>query len=270
MSYLSANLNILITAVKKATSSLSRDFSEIERLQSSIRGYKDFVATAIKKVENNLRTELSKARPNYAFAENNKPQPQGPHYIVSALDGVENFSHGIPHFAVSVAICENDMITAAVIYNPATDECYFAEKGSGAYKEGYRNHERLRVSARKELQECVISLPNKSKQEIEHETEICRRISSKVLPEISSVRSFGCSSLDFAYVASGKLDALIGVGKSINEMAAGILLVKEAGGAIYEIAQKDIRSENIAAVLHSGDVVACNANMGKTLTELLN
>lgn len=261
MSYLTANMNMLMSAVKKAASSMSRDFSEIEKLQSSVRGHQEFVAAAVKKVEGNLRGELSKARPNYAFAQDGKPQPNAPHFIVSALDGVINFAHGIPHFSISVATVENGVITAAVIYNPATDELYFAEKGNGAYKEGFRNHERLRVSFRKDLPECIFStLSSKENNEVRD------RISS----EVNALRILGAASLDLAYVAAGKLDATVSLGNSLSEIAAGLLLVKEAGGSVYELHQKDIRSEDLAAVLRSGNIIACNANLGKKIHDLLN
>ncbi len=270
MSYLSANLNMLINAVKKASASLNRDFSEIEQLQSSVRGYKEFVASAIKKVENNLRVELSKSRPAYAFAENNKPQPTGSHFIVSALDGVVNFAHGIPYFAVSVATYENGQITAGVIYNPATEECYFAERGSGAYKEGFRNHERLRVSARKELGECMVAAKTLPTRENERENAICRKIQAHLVPQANACRCFGAMSLDLANVAAGKIDAVVSAGNPTSEIAAGILLVKEAGGAVLDIEQKDIRSEDLDTVLRSGDIIACNANLGKKISDLLN
>ena len=270
MSYLSANLNMLINAVKKASASLNRDFSEVEKLQSSVRGYKEFVASAIKKVENNLQVELSKSRPNYAFAENNKPQPSGPHFIVSALDGVVNFAHGIPYFAVSVATYENGQITAAVIYNPATEDCYFAERGRGAYKEGFRNHERLRVSARKDLSECMISARTLPLHENDHEIAAARKIQAQIVPQVNSCRNFGSTALDLAYVAAGKLDAVVSSGNMASEIAAGLLLVKEAGGAVYDIDQKDIRSEDLDLILRSGDVIACNANVGKKISDLLN
>ncbi len=270
MSYLSANLNMLINAVKKASASLNRDFSEIEKLQSSVRGYKEFVASAIKKVENNLRVELSKSRPSYAFAENNKPQPNGPHFIVSALDGVVNFAHGIPYFAVSVATYENGQITAGVIYNPATEECYFAERGTGAYKEGFRNHERLRVSVRKELGECMVSAKTAPVYDNEHEKDCCRKIQANVIPQFNANRTFGAISLDLAYVAAGKLDAVVSSGNMTTEIAAGMLLVKEAGGSVFDIDQSDIRSENLDTVLRSGDIIACNANIGKKVSDLLN
>ena len=270
MSYLSANLNMLINAVKKASASLNRDFSEIEKLQSSVRGYKEFVASAIKKVENNLRVELSKSRPSYAFAEDNKPLPNGPHFIVSALDGVVNFAHGIPYFAVSVATYENGQLTAGVIYNPATEECYFAEKGAGAYKEGFRNHERLRVSARKDLNECMVAARSLPLHENDHEIACCRKIQAHVIPAVNACRSFGATSLDLAYVAAGKLDAVISSGNMASDIAAGLLLIKEAGGSVLDIEQKDIRSEDMDLVLRSGDIIACNTNIGKKISDLLN
>ncbi len=270
MSYLSANMNLLLNAVKKSTASLNRDFSEIEKLQSSIRGYKEFVAAAIKKVDSSLRTELSKARPTYAFAEANKPQPKGAHFIVSSVDGIVNFAHGIPYFSISVATCENGVLTSAVVYNPATEECYFAEKGMGAYKEGYRNHERLRVSLRKEMSEVVASCKTQALSEDKHENLLCEKVAKKVVPSINANRQFGSISLDLANLAAGKFDAVITTGQKINDIAAGILLVKEAGGSVFELEQKDIRSEDINSVLRSGDFIAGNPNISPKLHELLN
>lgn len=266
MSYLSPTLNMLMTVVKKSASSLSRDFNEIEKLQSSVRGHQDFVMSAIRKVEGSLRVELSKARPAFAYAENGKPQPQGAHFIISPLDGVINFAHGIPHFSTSVAISENGAVTAAVVYNPATDELYFAEKGNGAYKEGFRNHERLRVSNRKELSESTFSTL------INYEENIAEynAIRDKIVPQISALRVFGAASLDLAYVATGKLDATVSLGNQLSDIAAGILLVKEAGGSVFELYQKDIRSEDLSAVLMSGNIIAGNTEITKKVYELLN
>ena len=153
MSYLSPSLTLLINAVKKASGSLNRDFSEIEQLQSSVKGYKEFVVASYTKVSKALQVELGKIHPDYALVS--EAEKLGAHncYIVSPIDGLSNFAHGIPHFAVSVAVYENNTVTASVVYNPATDCLYFAEKGKGAYKEGFRNHERLRVSSRRDLKE---------------------------------------------------------------------------------------------------------------------
>ena len=266
MSYLSPTLSMLMTVVKKVASSMSRDFSEIEKLQSSVKGHREFVAAAVKRAESALRVELSKARPTFAFAEDGKKTPEGSYFIVSPLDGVLNFAHGIPYFSMSVAICENGNITAAVIYNPAADELYFAEKGNGAYKEGFRNHERLRVSSRKDLAESILAVrPNDAEKTPDYKT-FC----DKAVSAASAVRVFGAFSLELAYVAAGQLDAVVGVNKSFSEIAAGILLVKEAGGIVLDAHQKDIRSEDLSAVLASGNVIAGNLEISKKAYELLN
>ncbi|MBQ8436073.1 MAG: inositol monophosphatase, partial [Alphaproteobacteria bacterium] len=144
MSYLSSALTLLVSAVKKAGQSLTRDFNEIEKIQSSVRGSADFARSAVTKAEKILRQELSKARPAYPFAVDGQAEPQGPHFVVSGIDGIVNFTHAVPYFAISAAIVDNSTPLMAVVYNPATDELFFAEKGCGAYKEGFRNHERLR------------------------------------------------------------------------------------------------------------------------------
>lgn len=263
MSYLSPTLSMLMAAVKKVASSMSRDFSEIEKLQSSVKGHREFVLSSIKRAESTLRVELSKARPTFAFAEDGKKRPEGSFFVVSPLDGVLNFSHGIPYFSISVAVCENGILTAAVVYNPAADELYFAEKGNGAYKEGFRNHERLRVSSRKDLSESILSIRLDDK-------DGDAAIGNKIVSAAGAVRTFGAFSLELAYVAAGKLDSAIGMNKSLSEIAAGILLVKEAGGNILDAHQKDIRSEDLDAVWASGNVVAGNPEINKKVYELLN
>ena len=270
MSYLSTNLNALIGAVKRAAAPANRDFSEIEKLQSSVRGLNEFVIASVKRVAGNLRQELSKIRPGYAFAEDNKPQPAGPHFIVCTLDGVINFSRGIPYFAVSVATCENGQITTAVVYNPATEECYFAEKGNGAYKEGFRNHERMRVSLRKDIADSMLSVQSQMDDQGQSSDQDCQAIKNKIIAEQGFVRNFGCTALDLALVAAGKMDATISAHNTMSQIAAGILLVKEAGGSVFEMHQKDTRSEDLASVLSSGNVVASNANIGKKVIELIN
>lgn len=266
MSYLSPTINMLMTVVKKAASSLTRDFNEIEKLQSSIRGHQEFVTAAFNKTQDNLKYGLSKARPDFAYAVDGQPQPACPHFIISCLDGVINFSHGIPHFSISVAICENGVITACVIYNPATDELYFAEKGTGAYKEGFRSNERLRASSRKELSDSIFSTLINYKDNIAE----YNAVRDKIVPEINSLRVFGAASLDLAYVAAGKLDATVSLGNNLSDIAAGMLLVKEAGGSVYELNQKDIRTEDLTAILMSGNMIASNANLGKKIYDLLN
>lgn len=253
MSYISANLNFLMTVVKKAGTSLSRDFNEIEQLQSSVKGHKEFVNSSIARATNNLRYELQKGRPNYAVVFEGQPQPQEAHFLVSALDGIVNFIHGVPYFAISIAAVENGQVTSGIIYNPATSDLYFAEKGQGAFKEGFRNHERLRVSARKDLADTLIAADRKLD-----------------LPETIETRCFGALSLDLAYTASGRLDGVISKGSSAAVCAAGLLMVTEAGGYVYELNQKDIRSADQAAVLSSGNLIAANPGISKNLHGLMN
>ena len=252
MSYLSLNLSNLIAAVKKASSSLDRDFSEIEQLQSSVKDYRTFVMNGYNKVERVLKQELSRL-------------PQGGYFVISPIGGLSNFIHGIAKFSVSVAMCENSTTIAAVVYNPASDELFFAEKGMGAYKEGFRNHERLRVSARKEPTDALVAFASSSSA-----ADLMLQSQHKLNGHVSGLRLNGDSSLDLAYVASGKLDSFIGYGLGYSELVAGVLLVKEAGGYIYEPAQKDIRTENLDSVIASGDIFAVNANLNNKLYDLLN
>lgn len=144
MSYLSPTLTLLVGAVKKATASLDRDFNEIEKLQSSVRGYQNFVSRSFERVAQTLKGELSRVRPDAVFVDGKPPLSRGCCFMVNPIDGMGNFVRGIPVFATTVAYCENGEVKASVVYNRASDELYFAEKGSGAYKEGFRNHERLR------------------------------------------------------------------------------------------------------------------------------
>ena len=254
MSYISPSLNFLITTVKKVGTSLTRDFNEIEQLQSSVKGHREFTQAAFERTAKGLRAELQKGKPTYAVVTDGQPQPNAPHFPVAPLDGMLNFIHGIPYFAISVAVVENGVVTSGVIYNPATSDLYFAEKGQGAFKEGFRSHERLRVSSRKDLPEAVIGL-----------TSVADGI-----PAFENVRLHGALSLDLAYVASGRLDAVVSRNNSAASVAAGMLLVKEGGGYVYEINQKDIRSDDLASVLASGNLIAVNANLGKKLYESLN
>lgn len=251
MSYISTNLNLLITIAKKAGNGLSRDFSEIEQLQTSIKGHKEFTKAAIDRTLSILRNELQKARPQYAVIAQGGKAPNAPHFLVSALNGEINFMHGIPYFAVSIAEVVNGNVVASVIYNPATSDMFFAEKGNGAFKEGYRNHERMRVSARKDLSMAVVSADD------------------DISLSVAAVRKFGAVSLDLANLAAGKFDGLISLGNDAAEIAAGILLVKEAGGQVLAKGQKDIRDADLGLVLAEGNVIAANAELGKKLFELI-
>lgn len=265
VAYMSPNMTLLINAVKKASASMDRDFNEIEQLQSSIKGYKEFVVGTYGKVTKALQAELGKIHPDYPIVQETSKLPaKGNCWLVNPLDGLVNFAHGIPYFAVSVAIYENGKITGAAVYNPALDSLYFAEKGKGAFKEGYRNHERLRVSARKDLSEALMStLVSYDKSAEEYDN-----IQKKIVAACDNLRISGSCALDLAYVAAGKLDAHISKNNNLADFAAGLLLIKEAGGYIYEMNQKDIRSENLELVMQSGNIIATNAELGKKICEL--
>ena len=260
MSYLSPALTLLVSAVKKTGQSLTRDFNEIEKIQSSVRGSTDFARSAVVRAEKILRQELSKARPAYPFAVDGEVEPQGPHFVVSAMDGMTNFIHGVPCFAVSAAIVDNSTPLMAVIYNPATDELFFAEKGCGAYKEGFRNHERLRVSARKDLSDSLIGINGGSADVAEFQ-----KVYTNLLHAQTSVRLSGSLAMDFAYVSAGKLDAVVGLQSSHSQIIPALLLVKEAGGLVRDINTKDIRIENLSELMGSGNVMAINPNLSTAL-----
>ena len=250
MSYISTNLNLLINIAKKASNGLSRDFSEIEQLQGSIKGHEEFTQAAISRTEKILRAELGKVRPQYAIVTKGDKIPEYPCFMISEMDGIINFMHGIPYFSVSISEIVNKDIVAAVIYNPATSDTYFAEKGNGAFKEGYRNHERLRVSARKDVSKAVIS--GKCSED-----------------KFAAVRNFGAISLDLANLASGKFDGVISKGNFASDLAAGILLVKEAGGSILTFSQKDTRTEDINLVMAEGNIIAANNDFVKKIYDIV-
>ena len=265
MSYLSSALTLLVSAVKKAGQSLTRDFNEIEKIQSSVRGSADFARSAVTKAEKILRQELSKARPAYPFAVDGQAEPQGPHFVVSGIDGIVNFTHAVPYFAISAAIVDNSTPLMAVVYNPATDELFFAEKGCGAYKEGFRNHERLRVSARKDLSDSLIGINCGSLDALDFQQTYSALLSAQ-----ASIRFNGSFLMDCAYVAAGRLDAVIGLQSTCSQIIPALLLLKEAGGLVRDIHTKDIRVENLSEVTNSGNVMAVNPNLSTALHGVLN
>lgn len=254
MSYLSPTLTLLVNAVKRATASLDRDFSEIEKMQSSVRNYQTFVTRSYDKVEQILKIELSRVRSDAIFVENNQPTDKGSCFLINPLDGMGNFVRGIALFATTVAYCENGEVKACVIYNRASDELYFAEKGNGAYKEGFRNHERLRVSATKEGNLALVAANVGYEHGSEEYTVACRDI----FAETNNVRMFGAISLEMAAVASGKLDVSLSLGGNINSVAAGLLLVREAGGYVYDLKREKIVADKVEQALLSSEIAAAN------------
>ncbi len=255
----SALLNVMVQAAFKAGKSLSRDFGEVQNLQVSVKGPSDYVSQADRKAEKIVKDELMKARPTYGFVGEESDEIKGTdgahRWIVDPLDGTTNFLHGIPQFAVSIALERNGEIVAAVVFNPATDELYTAEKGGGAFL----NDRRLRVAARKELSDAVVicGVPHlgrgnhgKFLVELRH-----------VMGEVAGVRRFGAASLDFAYIAAGRCDGFWEVGLAAWDIAAGILLIKEAGGWVSDFDGK-------TNMLETGSVVAGNEYIHKALLEV--
>jgi myo-inositol-1(or 4)-monophosphatase len=266
MAYVSPLLTSIVEAVKKSASSLDRDFYELEKLQNSIRGNKNFVMNSYMRLVQNLKNELAQVRPNLPIFTPNDKVVGTSYFAVSPIEGIVNFAHGHPDFAVSVALVEDDVILDAVVYNPVRDETFFAEKGKGAYKEGYRNHERLRVSATKDLDGALVASTSSFGKDNFKEVA---GIHQAVLKKTGNLRISGSLAMDLAYLAGGKYDASISFGNHICSMAGGLLLVKEAGGSIRAIGQKDIRTEDLNAVMATGDLIAVNFNLNQKVFEIL-
>ena len=218
MNSISANLNIMIKSAEKASRALIRDFGEIEKLQVSIKGPTDFVSNADLKAEKIIIEELKKARPYYSIiseedgSETNKDKNNV--WIIDPIDGTTNFLHGVPHFAISIALKSGDEIVSGLIYDPIKDEMFYAEKENGAYF----NNQRIRVSKKKEINSCLFATGGKSKNEVD-------------LP----IRKTGSAALDMAYVAAGRYDGYFQNDLNLWDIAAGIIILKEAGGIINEI-----------------------------------
>lgn len=265
MAYISPLLTNIVAIVKKASINLSRDFSEIERLQTSIKGSLDFTRIAFDKAQKGIAVELSKFGDTYpvVFAGKN-PEKLKSYFSVSIIEGLANFAHGNPWFGISVALIDNGVIVASVIYNPALDELFFAEKGKGAFKEGFRSHERLRVSAKQELEGALVAV----KPDV-NDKETTYKFINNVVGATGDVRVSGALGLDLAYLAAGKIDAVIAPNAMQASIAAGILLVKEAGGMVLDIEQKDTRTEDLKMVLNSGNLMAVNFNLSQKIAKVL-
>lgn len=265
MAYVSPLLTNMVSIVKKVAVNLNRDFSEIERLQTSIKGSLDFTRIAFDKIQKAIVAEFAKYGEAYPVVlAGQNPQNKNSYFSVSAVDGLVNFAHGNPDFAISVALIDNGTVIDAVIYNPARDELFFAEKGKGAYREGFRSHERLRVSSKQDLEGAVIAVkPDVNNKEVSY------KLINNVIGVSSEVRVSGAVCLDLAYVAAGKLDAVIAPNAMQASIAAGLLLVKEAGGMVLDMDQKDTRSEDVRMVLNSGNLMAVNFNLSQKIAKVL-
>lgn len=257
MSYLSPTLTLLVNAVKKATSFLDREFSEIEQLQSSVRGAQTFAEKSYNKLSQNLRVELGKIKPGCAIFEDKMPIEQGPCFLIAPVDGLGNFVRGIRNFATTVAYCESGEVKAAVICSPAGDELFFAEKGNGAYKEGFRNHERLRVSAVKDAPAALVGVNvGAEKGSAEYVTAW-----NKMLAASDNIRCCGSVALELANVAAGKTDVCGAFKSNLSGLVAGLLLVREAGGYLYNLDKKPLEPQKVEQVMASDNIVAANANI---------
>ncbi len=254
----SALLNVMTNAALKAGRALARDFGEVQNLQVSVKGPGDFVSSADRNAEKILRIELEKARPGFSFLMEEGGVIEGRdtahRWIIDPLDGTTNFLHGIPMFAISIALEREGQIIAGVVYNPAMDELYTAERGGGAYM----NDRRLRVAARKDMADCVVStgIPHLGRRGHSLYLEQQRRI----MLQVAGVRRMGAAALDLAFVAAGRFDGFWESGLSAWDMAAGIILVREAGGFVTDLA-------NGGTMLESGDIAAGNEFVHRKLLE---
>ena len=226
-------LNVMITAAYKAARGLTRDFGEIENLQVSRKGPGEFVTASDMNSEKTLRYELSKARPNYSFLLEESGEILGEDtehtWIVDPLDGTTNFLHGVPHFAISIGLKKKNEIIAGVIYDPIKDEMFIAEKGRGAFM----NDRRLRVSSRRDFHTCLLGT-GVTMANPQHHGQFLESI-GKILPVSAGLRRMGSASLDLAYVAAGRLDGYWEYTLKPWDVAAGIILVREAGGVITQL-----------------------------------
>lgn len=267
MPALSGLITVMEKAARKAGGKLRRDFGEIEHLQVSKKGPADFVSKADEKAEDTIFHELENARPDWGFLMEEGGDiagtPGKPRFVVDPLDGTSNFLHGIPHFAISIAAqnAKNDGsgwddVFSAVVYNPITDETFWAEKGKGAWL----GNKRLRVSARRNLNEALVSTgtPYKGHGDFEEWGKIFGAIG----PEVAGIRRFGAASLDLAWVAAGRYDGFWESGLSPWDTAAGCLLVREAGGYVT-----DYRGRSPA--IADAQVLAANDTLHSKLHKLL-
>ncbi len=259
----SPNINVLIKTCRKAAKPLIRDFGEIEKLQVSLKGPGDFVTASDKKVEKILIDELQKARPNYSILSEEIGLIKNDEefkWIIDPIDGTSNFLHGIPHFGISIGLEHNKEIICGIIYDPIKDEMFLSEKGNGSYL----NNQRLRVSSRSKLKDCLIITGGPAFRSKDKDRQLSLseyyKFSSKVM---TPIRKMGSASLDMAYVAAGRCDGFWQRNLSYWDIAAGIILVKEAGGFVTDFKGSDKYLENKT-------ILASNANINEEMIKILN
>ena len=256
----SANLNLMIKAARKAGRSLVKDFREVENLQVSSKGPGDFVTKADREAERIIKEELRGARPSYGWIGEETGEEAGEdptrRWIVDPLDGTTNFLHGLPLWAVSIALEHKGEVVAGVVFDAAKDELYWAEKGAGAYC----NETRLRVSGRRTMTDALFAtgVPFGGRSTLPATLQDLARL----MPACAGVRRFGAASLDLAYVASGRYDGYWERGIKAWDMAAGLILVKEAGGFVGPVREGQ-------DVVDSGSVIATNSELFEPLCKIL-
>ena len=256
----SALLNVMVKAARKAARGLIRDFGEVEKLQVSMKGPANFVSLADKRAEETIRQELLAARPGYSFLGEEGGRTEGADkthtWIVDPLDGTTNFLHGIPHFAISIGLEREGTLVTGLVLNPITDELFLAERGKGAFL----NDQRIRVAARKNMTDAVVScgLPHHGRGDLElFRTEFCA-----VQEKVAGLRRFGAAALDLAFIAAGRFDIYWERNLSPWDMAAGTLLVREAGGYVTDLDDHD----NMFA---TGGIIAGNPALHGELLKIL-
>ncbi|MCE3256895.1 MAG: inositol monophosphatase [Nitrobacter vulgaris] len=256
----SALMNVMVKAARRAGRSLKRDLGEIENLQVSLKGPANFVSLADKRAEDILYEELSKARPGYGFfgeeGGNREGTDKSHTWIVDPLDGTTNFLHGIPHFGISIGLQRDGVLIAGLVYNPANDELYTAERGKGAFL----NDQRLRVSGRRQMNDCVIAcgLPHIGRGD----HELSRREMAALQPKVAGLRRFGAASLDLVFVAAGRIDGYWERNLQPWDIAGGQIIVREAGGIVSGIQGDD-------DPLETGHVVCGNEFVHAELVKIL-
>ncbi len=256
----SALMTMMFGAVRKAGRSLARDFGEVEHLQVSLKGPGDFVSAADLRAEQILYDELAKARHGYGFLMEERGMVEGPDkshvWIVDPLDGTTNFLHSIPHFCISVALQRDGELVAGLIYNPANGDTFTAERGKGAFL----NDRRIRVAARSRLEDCVVvtGIPHCGRP---GQDTFLRQLTA-VMPVVAGIRRSGSAALDLAWVAAGRYDGFWELGLSPWDMAAGLVILREAGGFASDL-------DGGKAMMETGNVLAGNERVHRALLKLL-
>lgn len=256
----SALMNVMTAAARKAARSLARDFGEVAQLQVSVKGPANFVSAADHRAEDILFRELSRARPGYGFLMEERGEVVGVdkthRWIVDPLDGTTNFLHSIPLFAISIGLEREGQLVAGLIYNPISDELYTAEKGKGAFL----NDRRIRVAARQTLADAVVATGIPHRGRTGHPRFL--REAEAVMREVAGVRRTGAASLDLAWTAAGRFDGYWEHNLQPWDTAAGILIVREAGGVVFDL-------EGGHRIFETGGVLAANPVVSKALMSVL-